>query len=596
MSSSRQPYTPQPLAPQSSSSRGHFQGHPTPSSHDPPHSQWSPPGQFEEPNLQFYISPRDRQHVTTSHPLDSRDNNRYSVFGTPGSFKSSRIRSGSNQESPHGMPAASGGRQSVREPSPGLTSRAYKQSNLSYSTNSANKALPTARGQESTLGSRKRLQIHQAEDTASTVSTAAPSTIWDHVEGLKHRIQHLEHTRQPPVSSGAPTSNVLGERPRTASTTTTTISTSPKHAKAFGLPHESLRIQGRETFRIHPLLHTALAQSKSVIAPKRYQALETAALDALALAAMAGSVVGLESPPVSADNPPVDRQLRRKADSLCRSLTELCIALCAEDSDGAGAPAERHVANKGRATSVYQSVEDVPGPSYVRASTEEPEFGFSARLRSRLEARRASMGVFNHSRGRQESPLQVVNHGAAPETNRMAFSNRSRQESPLQVQFPAPDGDRVGRSSVLGGGGDRNMEQPIDHHQYYHQHHHNQVRPVSRAATDIGTQFLPPPSPHVPYEYMPQHLPPYHRQRSPSVGSSFLRGSSHFPSPPAQSQTMSPSTLVGSQQYLDSMGPLTPAESAHLAEFRQWRMASLGTLGHHFRGYDGGLHQHEGNE
>ena len=39
---------------------------------------------------------------------------------------------------------------------------------------------------------------------------------------------------------------------------------------------------------------------------------------------------------------------------------------------------------------------------------------------------------------------------------------------------------------------------------------------------------------------------------------------------------MSPTVVHGNRQYRDSIPPPDPSEEAHLAEVRQWRMASLG--------------------
>lgn len=67
------------------------------------------------------------------------------------------------------------------------------------------------------------------DGTESTMSTTAPSTVWDELDDLKSRIRKLELTGKLPSSSAAAMSSMAGERPRTATTTVTTVSSSPKH-------------------------------------------------------------------------------------------------------------------------------------------------------------------------------------------------------------------------------------------------------------------------------------------------------------------------------------------------------------------------------
>ena len=178
--------------------------------------------------------------------------------------------------------------------------------------------------------------------SASTVSTAAASSVWDELDDLKSRIRRLEVTGHIPAAGGA--SNSSGDRPRTATTTVTTVSSSPRHKvghavaaspihpTAFGgaLAITSAQQQqqaqsAQPATTSHPLLHTALAKSKAVLPPDVYRHLELAAKDALDLA----NTVGAPGAASTAANAAVngDRTVRRKADSVCRSLTELCLAL-----------------------------------------------------------------------------------------------------------------------------------------------------------------------------------------------------------------------------------------------------------------------------
>lgn len=163
------------------------------------------------------------------------------------------------------------------------------------------------------------------QEDSSSVSTTAPSTVWDELDDLKSRIRRLELTGRMPASGAGPgnTSSSSGERPRTATTTVTTISSSPRYQNTNGLSPANSTIS-HPSSNSHPLLHAALTKSKPVVPPEVYKYLEAAANDAVALASAVGSngMPGAGPPAMI-----IDRQMRRKADSVCRSLTELCIAL-----------------------------------------------------------------------------------------------------------------------------------------------------------------------------------------------------------------------------------------------------------------------------
>ncbi|KAG0644134.1 hypothetical protein HOY80DRAFT_195668 [Tuber brumale] len=168
------------------------------------------------------------------------------------------------------------------------------------------------------------------QEDSSSVSTTAPSTVWDELDDLKSRIRRLELTGRIPASGVGAAGNASsssGERPRTATTTFTTISSSPRYQNnpsATGISPPNSTI-GHPSPNSHPLLRAALTKSKPLIPPDVFKYLEAAATDAVALA----NVVGSTGPPMGSGPPGVvvDRQMRRKADSVCRSLTELCIAL-----------------------------------------------------------------------------------------------------------------------------------------------------------------------------------------------------------------------------------------------------------------------------
>jgi hypothetical protein len=235
------------------------------------------------------------------------------------------------------------------------------------------------------------------EGTESTVSTTAPSTVWDELDDLKSRIRKLELTGKLPATSGAAVSQATGERPPTATTTNTTMSTSPKRGRAVSTsPAESQTIAGAIT-ETHPLLHSALAKTKSLLPAEVYKALEATASDALSMASMMGSagqpgpmssaqsVVGNSSSNVS------ERQLRRKADSMCRNLTELCLALSEVKPSEQG----QQSINQALPRSVSMDREFGPLDGSQRTPTATTDtlsrIKASPRAVSRLEARRSSM-------------------------------------------------------------------------------------------------------------------------------------------------------------------------------------------------------------
>ncbi|KAI2639713.1 hypothetical protein GGS26DRAFT_280169 [Hypomontagnella submonticulosa] len=170
---------------------------------------------------------------------------------------------------------------------------------------------------------------HGVEGTNSTASTAAPSTVWDELDDLKSRIHRLELTGKLPPTSGAAISRASEERPPTAHTNATTLSTSPKRGSGSVAPATEPNNTQKDG---HPLLLSTLLKSKDFLSTEVFEALETAANDALALSTMMGTPgqpgpISSGASSIGSGTTITDRQLRRKADSICRSLTELCLAL-----------------------------------------------------------------------------------------------------------------------------------------------------------------------------------------------------------------------------------------------------------------------------
>jgi hypothetical protein len=300
---------------------------------------------------------------------------------------------GSREISPESQAQYGGGRR-PSVPDATLPARNYRQSNLSYSTprtyNSSPLVSRTTDMHETTETPRG------AEGTESTVSTTAPSTVWDELEDLKSRIHRLELTGKLPPTSGAAMSRASNERPATATTTVTTMSSSPKRGRGNSIspvePVEPISATEPPPTEVHPLLHAALAKSKPLLNPEIFKTLEATASDALAIASMMGS--SGQPGPISSSQSTIggvssvsDRQVRRKADSLCRSLTELCLAL----SEGKSAPP---IASQPAAGRGSDEGEVHPEPSNTQrqlVTTDLAQAKSSPRALSRLEARRSSL-------------------------------------------------------------------------------------------------------------------------------------------------------------------------------------------------------------
>ncbi|KAK2630213.1 hypothetical protein QTJ16_001033 [Diplocarpon rosae] len=325
--------------------------------------------------------------ASRDRPVAPEDNyrNRYNLVNSRSTPSTSR-GSGGREHSPE--QASYGGRR-PSVPETNLPARSYRHSNLSHTTprtyNSSPLVSRTTDMHEVSGTSRA------AESTESTVSTTAPSTVWDELEDLKSRINRLELTGKLPPTSGAAMS-----RPPTATTTVTTISSSPKQhggGNSFSPAELAAQVPPPE---VHPLLHAALAKSKPLVSSEIYKALEASAADALAISTMMGT--SGQPGPISSSLSTVggtstvsDRQVRRKADSMCRSLTELCLAL----SEGQNEPAPPAINTPverldNYETEVRASIEPI-NTQLPLVTTDHTRAISNPRVLSRLEARRSSL-------------------------------------------------------------------------------------------------------------------------------------------------------------------------------------------------------------
>jgi hypothetical protein len=273
----------------------------------------------------------------------------------------------------------------------------YRASAISQSRNHGSSPLARTIDFQNRAGTEG---AHGLEGTESTASTTAPSTVWDELDDLKSRINRLEWTGKMPSTSGAAVSRMSDERPATATTTVTTMSGSPKRQVNGQIVEASSTTSSQK--EAHPILHAALVNSKPFLSAEVYQALESAANDAMALSSMMGSpgqpgpissaasVVGTGGPAVT------DRQLRRKADSVCRSLTELCVALgegigpAKASGPASPPPLAQH---DGPATpTIPKSYSGLPAPRRLSVAEQGiPKSLSSPRTLSKFEERRSSM-------------------------------------------------------------------------------------------------------------------------------------------------------------------------------------------------------------
>jgi hypothetical protein len=346
-----------------------------------------------------------------------------------------------------------------------------------------------------------------AAESDSVDSQTAPSTVWDELDDLKSRIKKLELTGKiPPTSSAALMSGASGsDRPRTATTAPTTIDSSPKQQRKSdpdvrtGTQDTKSSGTGALTLAdIHPTLHAALAKAKALLSASLYRTLEATANDALQLVAMTGSAgpQGTNFSAASIINGVTvsDRHIRRKADMMCRNLTDLCLALCE---------------GKHEALSIVSSPVAIEAPS--RAQVPKPKYSRSSlaygedlskvgnRPMSRLEARKSSIfglqpgsSALSSPQARQASPEDVSISEYETTPSQPQRLPEVRHQSRLTNRLSAPRLDRYNESIA-----------------------EDDMRAPSRAMTEIGNFRSPHSQQQSPRDYntVTNKLP----QRSPGL-------------------------------------------------------------------------------
>ncbi|KAI7572713.1 hypothetical protein D0864_00342 [Hortaea werneckii] len=320
-----------------------------------------------------------------------------------------------------------------------------------------------------TAGSERKHSLPE-----SSAESQGAETVWDELDDLKSRIKKLELTGKLPTSSGAAISGESSERPRTATTAPTTITSSPKHDRKMtgsDTKSPSTELSGPNLANVHPLLHSALAKAKSLLQPSLYRMLEATASDSLQLAAMTGSA-GPQGTAFSAASiingvTVSDRHVRRKADAMCRNLTDLTLALCDGKHESTVAASSPLTAHSVQPSPTIRNSRSSIGPGEnVNRNNSRPV--------SRLEARRTS--ILGISAGQSVS--------GSPRESTDDLSNASEQEgTPTHVRAPPQELRRISRSNsrLLGVRSNRYGETSADEDPT--------VRPPSRAMTDAGSNF-----------------------------------------------------------------------------------------------------------
>jgi hypothetical protein len=372
---------------------------------------------------------------------------------------------------------------------PSVVSRASDATSISQRRASATEQMvrqnrPSKLGQttnyepdRSPKSNRRSYQNDSRADATDSVSTAQ-SAVWDEMTELKSHINRIDHSRTF-HSSGRAGSNGSQERPRTATTTITTISSSPKVPIGLksGLPVSDPKV-AQEAANIHPLLHQSLARCKPMINTTLYRSLEKAASDALEMAVWArasGPNGSIYSSATAINGVSGDRQLRRKADNLCRNITDLCIAL----SENSEQPSNRVSSlslgqrreSKDLSIPAHVATDALPR-SYSRHASLEPEEArpTPSRALERVEARRASLMS-------NATPASSPRETTAPTFQQSAPQRSSHLEIPASSPItPSSSLLRSGTSLLRS----RRAANEDDEES-------RSIRPISRAATEIGT-------------------------------------------------------------------------------------------------------------
>ncbi|KAL1392642.1 hypothetical protein HDK64DRAFT_250963 [Phyllosticta capitalensis] len=363
--------------------------------------------QLPSPSYRAPLSAREPPSgVTASFPAD---NSRVRSVGLSGRSRDDEAFQGRRSSIGDGIRSGSSARDNK-----------YRYSSIGYTQRQNQPSASLESSPEITSRQERPEKQAQNEGSDSLDSTTAVSTIWDELDDLKSRIKKMELTGRIPPSSGAAMMNGVESvsRPRTATTQATSVILSPKQAKrsTVGASPPETTVSGAvagAAAASHPLLHSALAKCREQIGPALYRVLENTATEALELAAMTGNAGQSSAVSVASGVQSSDRQLRRKADNMCRNLTDLCIAICDNSQTVKSPPLKSPamvVSSRRRSLAMNgdRDEKDYHQP-ISRASSAEPEGEAIARnspsrALNRIEARRASTLLGNQTGSAGNSP------------------------------------------------------------------------------------------------------------------------------------------------------------------------------------------------
>lgn len=236
-------------------------------------------------------------------------------------------------------------------------------------------------------------------ESDSMESQTAPSTVWDELDELKSRINKLEFSGRLPSSSQRNAPGRTSDRPRPATTAPTTISSTPHQMRKTDFPVSEVTAAGSTISGAQGLLRNALSKAKTTLRPHLFRPLEAAVNDVLALASMTGGDGAQETTAASIVNDGTalsDRQLRRKADSMCRNLTDLCIAICDAQTEGGpmqSSPLSARKSHLGTPPSRYARRSMEPDDDVASHAGSEMRRHASRKSISRLDDFRAARGL-----------------------------------------------------------------------------------------------------------------------------------------------------------------------------------------------------------
>ncbi|KAF2708938.1 hypothetical protein K504DRAFT_408249, partial [Pleomassaria siparia CBS 279.74] len=325
---------------------------------------------------------------------------------------------------------------------PPSRAQTYRPSNLNYSSSRDNQETSQAAQSQGTPSqpqgtpSQPQGTPSRAEGTESLDDSTGPAaSVWDELDDLKTRIRKIELGGKIPTTSGAVVANATADRPRTANTSVTTVSSSPKQQRKPTTSPDDPTVEANTVNKAHPVLREALARTKQYVSPSVFRVLEATASEAIGLAEMTGGgapqgTLHLTSTMLNGAPVP-DRQVRRKADNICRSLTELCIELCNTKSTIAS-PALRTVASTPRRPSVQINGESPPIRQSIEPESDEIPRSSPSRAMDRIQARRTSMlaaGINGSPRESSQEPPTPSQSGIPTRLSRASTSlTRTRRK------------------------------------------------------------------------------------------------------------------------------------------------------------------------